>query len=60
MRKLLDNTLSVGLGIIIGGLAGCAFSLWLLKSDIMIADEAYKAGKRDATQECIQLIKQAK
>lgn len=57
MRKILNNVLAVGFGIVVGSMFGLAVSFYMLKSSMMSVNEAYEQGQIKAQKECIDLIK---
>jgi len=59
-KRIYENTLAIGVGIIIGGIFGTIVTSILFKTSLLSIEESYDNGYKKAQQECVQLIKNTK
>lgn len=60
MKKLLENTKSVALGMVIGALIGVALITLMYKTSLASVQQSYDKGYRTAQQECRDFLTNTK
>lgn len=56
MKKYI-NTVGWVIGMLMGTLMGLCLTLWMTRETQMETEEAFELGKKEAQQECVDLIR---